>query len=251
MFKGSLGKDKIAAFMKPLSAITSFISDEHGGIVLNVNKEKKEANVRIVKNNTLLFVDYTKEIFGNFDITQDEKIGILKVPDFIKYFSVINDEKVDLRYEDSSKELFISSDNSEISFRTADTDIIKEGPSKFGGSSWVTGDIIIDAKLDKLQKAMSVLAAEECVFIKGSAADSSLSFTVKNSGVALNKFSLKISASVNTDFDAVYNKELLQLAFSLPATEKKFIISSRMMMIEGKTPDYTLTYFIARNTKKD
>lgn len=253
MFKGTLTKDKKADFVKVLGAVANFITDEDGGIIINLDKEKSEANIFAKKDSagTLIFVKYNSPMFSGFTIDQDEKVGVMKINDFIKYFSVIDEDKVDISFKDHVFSINGSDkdEGSEISFRTADVDLIKEGLKTFKGTTWFT-ELVVDEKFDKLKTAIDVLKEEECVFIKGSAQQGTVTFTVKSSGVEINKFMFTLKADVTQDFDTPYSKEYLQNVLRMPTKTVKISVADRFISVAGATDNYSITYYLARKTLK-
>lgn len=249
MMKVTFNKEKIRAFTKPLSALTSVVTDEDGGIIINFDKEKKDGLIAVKKDSygMIIIIKYKPELFENMDIDNNEKVGILKLGDFIKYFSIIDDDATEVVFKDNT--FTITSNESDFSFKIADTDMIKEGLKNFKGAAVLT-EMDVDAKFDRLKKAMGVLSTEDCVYIKGSSADSNVAFTVKNSNMEINKFNIKIPATVSSDFDSPYNKELLSLAFGLPTDTLKLSVAERFISFVGESKYYTMSYFIAKKTLK-
>lgn len=247
MFKLTFNKEKIRAFTKPISALTSVISDDDGGIIINFDKEKKDGLIAVKKDayGMIILIKYKPELFDNIVIDKDEKVGVLKLGDFIKYFSIIDDDNTAIEFADNT--FNIASNESNFSFKIADTDMIKEGLKNFKGATMLT-ELEVDAKFDRLKKAMGVLSTEDCVYIKGSVADSNLAFTVKNSNMEINKFNIKIPATVTKDFESPYNKELLSMAFDLPTDTMKVALAERFISFVGESKYYTISYFIAKKT---
>lgn len=249
MFKLVADKVKINHFIKPLQSLASFIKDDDGGIVLNFDKEKLESNIYVKKESdgVLVFVKYKKELLENLEIDKDEKVGVLKLSDFIKYFSVIDDDKTEISFENNN--LSIKTDNADITFKTADTDMISEGLKNFRAVTWLS-EIVIDEKFDKLKKAMNVLGNEDCVYIKGDVSLNKLIFTVKSSSLDINKFTIKIDSQVTKDFELPFNKEYLQIALACPSQTTKLFIGERLICINADNTYSNLTYFIAKKAIK-
>lgn len=249
MFKIKLHEDKLDLFLKPLNALTNIISDDHGGIVINLDKEKLEANI-YAKNDsmaTLAFIKYKSDMFTGAELDKDEKIGVLRLADFIKYFSVLDSKEIELFFDNNTFSL--TADDSDISFRTADIDMIKEGPKNFKGASFIA-EIEIDDNFNKIKKAMSALHEENCVFISGKSSENKIVFTVRDGTNELNKYKLKVTTTLSQDFEIVFSKEIFNIAISVPGDKKKLHISERFAMVVGETDLYTMTYFIARKVVK-
>lgn len=253
MLTGTLAKDKKVDFVKVLGAVANFITDDDGGIIINVDKEKLEANIFAKKDSagTLIFVKYNPSMFTGFTIDKDERIGVLKINDFIRYFSVIDEDKVIIKFDNNDFSITGADSGAEssISFRTADVDLIKEGLKSFKGTTWLS-EIIVDEKLDKLKTAMDVLKDEECVFIKGDAKQGTVTFTVKSSGVEINKFKITLAATVSQDFDTPYSKEYLQNVLKMPTKTVKIMVADRFISVYGVTDNYSITYYLAKKTLK-
>jgi hypothetical protein len=249
MLNISLGKDKISSFTKPLNALMQTITNDDGGIILNFDQKSKECNVYVKKDSigTLIFLKYKAALLQDMQIDKDESIGVMKISDFVKYFSIIDDSKIQMKYENSS--FALNGDDSECSFRTADVDMIKEGLKNFKGATYFA-EIAVDSKFDKLSKAMNVLAEEDCVFIKGSASESTVTFTVRSSGVELNKFCLKVITPVTQDFEIPYNKDILQTALNAPASNIKLSLAERFVSICADCDEFSMTYYIAKKAIK-
>jgi hypothetical protein len=250
MIKTKFNKDTIRSFTKPLNALTNLINDEDGGVIVNFDKENKTASISVKKDSSgfVGFVKYKTEAFRDLEIDKDEKVGILKIGDFIKYLSIVDDDDTKLEYDNNN--VGISSGDSEFSFKTADVDMIKDGPKTFKGFTFIA-ELPIDEKFEKLKKAISVLSNEDCVYIKGSATDSTITFTVKSSSMEINKFNIKIAApQVTSDFEIPFNKEYFSNALSIPVDAVKLSLTERFLSVSGETKHYSMAYYIAKKTIK-
>lgn len=249
MLKIVLNQEKIKAFCKPLVSLMNTIKDDDGGVILNVNKDSGEITISAKKDSvgTVIFVKYKKELFEGAEIDKDEQIGILKLSEFIRYFTVINDDKTELVFDNNK--FTVSSGEDNISFKTADVDMIKEGPKAFKGASWFS-ELIVDSKFDKLNKAMSVLNNEDCVYLEGDKDSGVITFTVKSSNIEINKFSTKIVTPVSQNFEIPFNKEYFTTALSIPTDTVKLSISERFINAQGDTKYFSMSYFVAKKTVK-
>lgn len=249
MMKIVLNQEKIKAFCKPLIALMNTIKDDDGGVILNVDKDTNEISISAKKDSvgTVIFVKYKKELFEGAEMDKDEHIGILKLSEFVKFFSIIADDKTELLFENNK--FTVTSGSDDLSFKTADVDMIKEGPKTFKGASWFS-EIPVDSKFDKLNRAMSVLNNEDCVYIEGDKDSGVVTFTVKSSNIEINKFSSKIMSPVTQNFEIPFNKEYLTTALAIPTDTVKLAISERFINTQGETKYFTISYFVAKKTVK-
>jgi hypothetical protein len=244
-----LNKEKIKAFCKPLMSLMNTIKDDDGGVILNVDKTTNEITISAKKDSvgTVIFVKYKKDLLEGIEIDKDEQIGILKLSEFIKYFSVIDDDKTELLFDNNK--FVLSNGDANLSFKTADVDMIKEGPKTFKGASWYS-EVVVDSKFEKLNKAMAALNNEDCVYIEGDKDSGVVTFTVKSSNIEINKFSTKIMSPVTQNFDLPFNKEYFTTALSIPTDSVKLSISERFINVQGETKYFSISYFVAKKTIK-
>lgn len=249
MMKIVLSKEKIKAFCKPLQSLMSVITDDDGGIILNVDKATNEISISAKKDSigTVIFIKYNKDLLEGVDIDKDERIGILKLSEFIKYFTVIDDDKTELVFDNNK--FVLSCGDANLSFKTADVDMIKEGPKTFKGTSWLS-ELEVDSKFEKLQKAMSVLSNEDCVYLTGNKDDGAITFTVKSSSMEINKFNTKVLTAVSQDFELPFNKEHFISALTIPTDTAKLAIGERFINVQGTTKYFSYSHFVAKKTIK-
>ncbi len=242
-------KEHVSAFTDPLNSLSKIIED---GVVLNVSAADKTISIYALNgpSGTMVHVTY-KELFNNFDITQDEKIGILKIPQMVKYFSILEQEKVNMQFENNVFSLANSLGS--VNWKTADSDMIKESPKTLKAITWwstVTVDSKTTSKFKTLLKAMSVLSEEDCVYVKGDKTAGTVTFIVRASGIEINSFTLDIPTQVDADFDTFYRKDVLEKALNTPSDSIMLSFSERMARMECKSKYVDITYYIAKKTSK-
>lgn len=249
MMKIVLSKEKIKAFCKPLQSLMSVITDDDGGVILNVDKTTNEISINAKKDSigTVIFIKYNKDLLEGVEMDKDEKIGILKLSEFVKFFSVIDDDKTEMVF--NNNEFAISCGDADLSFKTADVDMIKEGPKTFKGASWLC-ELEVDEKFEKLKKAMSVLSNEDCVYLAGDKDDGALTCTVKSSSMEINKFKTKIITTVTQDFDLPFGKDHFMSALSIPTDSVKLAIGERFINVHGTSKYFSYSHFVAKKTIK-
>lgn len=244
--KGTFTKENLEAFVGPLKSLADVMGDE--GVVLNVLAKEKTVQVFALNNSagTLVYVKYDPKLFEGFEFAdEDEKIGVLKVGDLVRYFSVLDESGVQLSFLD--KTLAISHEAGNLSFKTADPDMIQEAPKTFKGATWLA-EVDVDSKFSKLNKAMGVLAGEDCVFVTGSSSKGKIVLNVRSGNVEMNSFKLEVVAPVTNDFETAYRKDILQLVFRTPAESIKVSFSERLARFECANTLCSLTYFVAKKS---
>lgn len=244
--KGTFTKENLEAFVGPLKSLADVMGEE--GVILNILAEEKTVQVFALNNSagTLVYVKYDPKLFEGFEFADaDEKIGLLKVGDLVRYFGVLDESGLQLSFVD--KKLSLTHEAGSLSFNTADPDMIQEAPKTFKGASWLT-EVEVDTKFSKLNKAMGVLAGEDCVFVSGSASKNKVVLNVRNSNVEINSFKLEVAAPVTNDFETAYRKDILQLVFRTPAESIKVSFGERLARFECALKLCNLTYFVAKKS---
>lgn len=249
--KGQFGtREKLKAFIDPLVAASAIMADN--GVILNAVTADK--SVQMFAHNTdagtLIYLTYPKELFDGFTFAAtDEKIGIMKLSEFIKYFSVIEDDGVAMDFENNKFSLSYNTEH--LSFKTADADLIKEAGKNFKPASmkWFS-EVEVDKKFTKLIKAMNVLSNEDCVVVSGSKADSKVTFTVKSSTVDINNFKFEVDAAVTEDFSYPYIKNIFQLILATGSEKIKMSISERLIMFDCANKYSSMKFFLAKKVSK-
>jgi hypothetical protein len=236
--------EKITAFITPLKNLGDVMGDS--GVVLNVDKEEKTINIYAINSSagTLIYLKYIGGLFDNFTFAdQEEKVGVLKLSEFVRYFSVLDDAGVSLEFEDN---LFsIKHDGGALSFKTADPDVIKQAPKTFKGSTWFT-EFEIDSRFSKLHKAMNVLANEDCLFVNGVKDTNKVTMTVKSETIDINSFKVAFDNPVVQDFNSHYRKDVLQQIFKTPSESIKVSFADRLAKFECKSKFFEMTYYLAK-----
>jgi hypothetical protein len=216
------------------------------GVVLNVDKEEKTINIYAINSSvgTLIYLKYVGGLFDNFTFAdQDEQIGVLKLSEFVRYFSVLDDAGASIEFDNT---LFsIKHDGGTLSFKTADPAVINQAPKTFKGSTWLT-EFEINSRFSKLHKAMSVLSNEDCLFATGIKNDNKVTMTVKSATVDINSFKVTIDNPVTQDFECLYRKDVLQQILKTPSDSIKVSFSDRLAKFECKSKYYEMTYYVAK-----
>jgi hypothetical protein len=243
-------RDKLQAFLSPLQSAATIMHEN--GVILNAVVADKNVQMFSLNNEvgTLIHLIYNKELFDGFTFGDtDEKIGVLKLAEFIKYLSVIDDDGVNINYQNNK--LTLSHNSEALSFKTADPDMIKEAGKTFksSGITWFT-EIEVDKRFTKLLKAMSVLANEDCVFISGDKDKGKVTFTVKSSTVDINNFTFEVDAKVSSNFESPYLKEVLQLVLATSSEKIKLSISERLALFECTNKYSTMKFFVGKKVSK-
>lgn len=243
MIKGIFNKSQISEFLFPIQIVGSILDPkDDGGIILNFDKETKSIAIFTKKQSlgTIIFIKY-KDLINTFEV-DDEKIGIIKISEFIKYFSVIEDENTEIEFKDN---LFsIKDSDSEINFKTADISTINEASKNFKFSDWY-GNIIIDDKFKKLNKAIKLLSNEDYIYIEGK--DNKVSFTVRKSDLDNNKFKCAFDCTITKDFNLIIKKSLFQMATENKCKKINLKFAERFICVECETDFSTITFFVAKS----
>jgi len=215
-----------------------------GGILLKVQKDTMIINV--YQKNILTHV-VSRGIYNKFTMVDDTKIGILKPADFVKYINMFA-ENSSVSFEDNV--FTITNGDSDVSFRTADVDLIKEGPATFKGTTFVA-DVMIDSRFDRFAKAMSVLANEDTVNVKGDKATGKVTFKIANASMAVNTFKLVIDKiAVADDFEFKYSKEDFLAILQTPIPTKKMSFAEKLLRLECTSANLDITYYIPKKAAK-
>ncbi len=249
MIKGIFNKEQIQEFLYPLQFLNSIIDSKSSksGVIFNFDAETKEINV-YVKNaaiGTLVFLKY-KNLLNSFHVDND-KIGIINVSDFIKYFSIIDDDNTEIEF--NGNKFFIKDADSEISFQTADIDMIAEGMKTFKGQDWlVTTDY--DEKFNKLQKAIKSMVNEEYIFIKGEAATKKLHFIVRKKDLDTNNYKTSLDMDIKADIDVAVNKDYFQNVASIKCDSMELKLSDRLINFVCQRKNSEISVFIAKAVRQ-
>lgn len=248
MIKGIFNKDQIQEFLYPLQFLNTIVDSKSSksGLVFNFDAATKEINVYVTNMTlgTVIFLKY-KNLLNSFHV-DDEKIGIINISDFIKYFSIIDDDNTEIEF--NANKFYIKDGSSEISFQTADIAMIGEGLKTFKGQDWLA-ITPFDDKFDKLQKAMKSMVNEEYLFIKGDSVNKKLSFIVRKKDLDTNNYKTSIDLEIKTDLDLAINKEYFQNASSIKCDTMTFKVSDRLINFNCERKNSEISIFIAKATK--
>jgi hypothetical protein len=248
MIKGIFNKEQIQEFLYPLQFLNTIIDakSSKSGIIFNFDSINKEINVYVsnMSVGTLVFLKY-KNLLNSFHV-DDEKIGIINISDFIKYFSIIEDDNTEIEF--NNNKFYIKDGTSEISFQTADIAMIAEGLKTFKGQDWIISTEF-DEKFDKLQKAMKSMVNEEYLFIKTDSQNKKTNFIVRKKDLDTNNYKTTIDTDVKSDIEIAINKEYFQNASSIKCDSMNFQISDRLINFNCKRKNSEISVFIAKATK--
>lgn len=244
MIKGLFNKTQIKEFIYPLNVIANILDPkDDGGIILNFDKDKKDIKIYTKKHSigTIIFVTYN-DLINNFEIDND-KLGIINISDFIKYFSIIDDENTEIQFKDN---LFSIKDNdSEISFKTADLSTITEFNKNFNFKDFICEIELDDDKFKKLNKAIKALSSEDYIYIKGK--DNKIFYTIKRKDIDFNTFKWNFDATLKKDFEIIIKKDLYQMATTLNSDKKILKIAERFIMVESIRDNSSISMFVAKS----
>lgn len=249
MIKGIFNKEQIQEFLYPLQFLNSIIDSKSSksGVIFNFDAETKEINVYIKNQSisTLVFLKY-KNLLNSFHV-DTEQIGIINISDFIKYFSVIDDDNTEIEF--NGNKFFIKDSDSEISFQTADVSMISEGLKTFKGQDWLVSTDY-DEKFNKLQKAIKSMVNEEYIFIKGEAATKKLNVIVRKKDLDTNNYKTSLDVDVKTDFEVAVNKDYFQNAASIKCDSMELRLSDRLVNFVCQRKNSEISVFIAKAVRQ-
>jgi len=237
--------EMISSFIGPLKSLSDVMQDN--GVVLNVNAQEKTINVYALNSSlgTLVYLKYVG-LFDNFEFAKaDEKIGVLRLGDFVKYFSVLDEAGASIEFVDTV--FSINHNSGKMSFKTADPDMIDQAPKSFKGTTWYN-ETAVNQSFGKLNKAMNVLANEDCLFVKGTT-DNKIEFTVRSSSVDINSFKIQVDTPVSADFESLYRKDVIQMVFRTPCDSISVSFAERLARFDCKSKNYELTYYVAKKAQ--
>jgi hypothetical protein len=238
-------KDRVDAFTGPLKTLGSLIDE---GIVIRFSKIDDKVHCKVESINpskgTVVKTKYIG-VFDDFQTESDEvKIGVLKVNDFVALFGLFSDE-VEFNYNEEDKRLTLSSGSSSVSYQTADPDLIKEFNKPFPGKDWYT-TFNYGSEFASFNKGMSVLANEECIVIDGDPSTAQVNLTVKNRGLSINSYSTKVKAEVSEPFEIAFKKEVMQIVLGSKYETMKLSVCSTAIMAESISKTSETTFFVAK-----
>lgn len=235
-------KTQLDAFVQPLRDLSS-VMDENG-VVLNVSKDKKTINIYALNKSkgVYAFVSYKKELFDGFNFESDEKIGIYRLAEFVKFLSVLEESDITIEFKDTI--FSVSHELGVMSLKTSDATMIQEAPTSFKGAGWLS-ELAIDNRFSKLRKAMSALSNEDSVYVTGSTSKGTITFLVRSASNEANSYKLEIAAKPTQDFETVFGKDMLQnlLSFNTNFTAS---FSNRIVQLHSENEFSTSTYFVAK-----
>lgn len=249
MIKGIFNKEQIEEFLYPLQVLNTIVDSKSSksGIILNFDSATKEINVYVtnLSMGTVVFVKY-KNLLDSFHVDND-KIGIINIADFIKYFSIIDDDNTEIEF--NANRFLIKDGSSEIAFQTADIEMIKEGLKTFKGQDWLVSTEF-DQKFAKLQKALKSMVNEEYIFIKGDAETKKVNFTVRQKDLDANNYKCALDTEVKSNIELIIKKEYFQNATSIKCDTLNFKISDRLVNFECQRKNSEISIFIAKCDNK-
>lgn len=237
--------EKLESFLNPLKSLSNLMKDE--SVVINIDATNKTLNINALNSRALCFLKYNKDLFDGFTFNADKKIGIMKLQEFVKCLSVIQEEGVQIDFAESI--FSVSHSLGSIGFRTADPDMIKEGPSKFKGTTWYT-QFAIDKRFSKLQKAMSVLSSEDTLFISGDSEKAEVTIKIRSSSVELNTFKVIIANPVIQNFETAYTKEVFQMILNSSADSINVSFGEKVAEFVCKSKFCDSIYYLAKKAAK-
>lgn len=249
--KGSFtSREQLLGFINPLKNFAAIMGEN--GIVINFETKNNVVSASISAINqsagTVIKSVY-KTIFDAFTMTNDTcQIGILKIQDFVSLFTLVDDSKIDIEFDETTKEFKITQGKASVVYQTADPDLINQFKKPFNGTVWYC-NFMYDGAFDKFTRAMSVLSSEECVIVKGDAENAKVTLAVKNRAVAINSYTLDIDTNVSDDFDIAYKKEYLQTILSPKHDSTKLTFGERVVMIEVSDKYNDSVFYVAKMTK--
>ena len=242
-------KSLISAFTGPLSSLSRVT--EEGGITLHVSKADKTINIYALNQPAAIMTNIVyKDLFTNFEINEDEKVGILSIPKFIDFFDILDSDKVEINYD--SKLNSFSLDGGALGngvFKTADTDLIKDSPKSFKGYAWVAS-VEVDPNFAAFRRSLSKLGDEDCVMIVGDKAKGVITFTTRSSSVEINKFVFNVTTKVDADFSTFYSKKIFQDVISTPSEKMTISFADRLIKVESNSKHADIIYYVAKKAAK-
>jgi len=246
-FKGLFADTtKLSAFIQPLKEL-AFVMDDTG-VVLNISKT--DENVVIRAQNTakgiLAYITYKKELFAGFEFGSDEKIGIHRLADFMKFLSVMEEPGVQVEFQNTCFSIS-HADHGVMSVKTAEPSMIQEAPASFKGTTWFA-DVIFDTKFAKLKKAMTALSSEDSVSVVGNSTKNKLTFTVRGSSAELNTYKVEVPVTIKNDFETIYRKDVLQVVLS-SANVFTASFGEKLVRLQSSSEYSDATYYIAKKSK--
>ena len=247
--KGIFDAKEVSLFTSPLTSLSRIIKDGNG-IILNISKDNKNISIYSLNSEigVMVHMTYNAELFKNIDMSIDERIGILNIPQLVKYFQILDGDKVDMRFENNV--FFLANTAGTVSFKTADPDMMKEAPKNYKGSTWFI-EVKVDQSFQTLIKAISVLGEEEdCIVVKGNKEKGKVLFTVRSSGLEINSYKLEVSSTVNEDFETFYRKDVFEKVLTTKCDSIGMAFSERVARFECKSPHCDITYYLAKKQVK-
>jgi len=248
--KGSFnGLKDIEKFSSPLKVIGLLMGDN--GVNLSFFKDEDDNRVAMVparnKTTGVVIIHKWKNLFNDFDFdSDDERVGILKVNEFISRLGIFTDEKKEIEIEKTDDGILtLTQGQSILQFKTSDPELISEGKRKFKGADWI-GVLDYDERLTSFTNALKVMASEQYIFAKGIKDKGEIVLSVQNKDVQHNAFKIPVDAEVTEDFELVFKKENIQIILSSKPSNIKIRFSDRMMNIHAENDDEESDYFISK-----
>lgn len=244
MIKGLFNKVQIEQFLYPLKVLSKILDPkDDGGVILNFDSKTKSVAIYTKKQSQgmYIFIKYF-DLFDAFQI-DDEKIGIIKISDFINYFSVIDDNNTEISFSDNV--FYIKDDSSEINFKTADISNIAEGPKNLKTPIWLS-EIKYDSSFDRFEKAMKMFTNEDHIYMTGKSSENKIDFLVRKVDLDNNKFKCSVSSQTK-DFEMLVKKQLLQTAIDVKSNDIMIKVAERFISVESKTDYFSINFFIAKS----
>ncbi len=230
IFSGTFDKkENLEAFTNQVKYFIPFA--ESNGINLEVNDVDKVIKSSLMNKSLGVVINtVSKTLYDNFELTAGQKIGILKLSDFISMFNVFGGAGVNVKFVDNEFEIAdIANPDSVVSFKTADSSLIQE-------CSQI--------------RAMSILSNEDVVSMTGNATKNKVTFKVTNSNMSVNTFKLVIDTPVSEDFEVYHRKDMFLNMLKLPIDSKTLSIADRIIKVEYTSPTLDMTVYLAKKTSK-
>lgn len=245
-FKSS--KD-INGFVTPLKIIGSIVGN--GGLIISTNEESNKVSV-YAKQNTSIFIFHDwKKIFDDFTF-EDEEIGIYKIQEFCKIFSLIENKECDFNFDNKSGLVTISQDNMTFTCTTAeDRRGIKKASGIVQNIDYLC-DITFDNHFDKFTKALRVYTDEDYVFFTSNIAKNTIEISIKNRTNVRNYFKItldNIKYNTETDFEVIFKKESLISIFELVNKTVSISLTEKLCKIFIETETSDTTAYVACSRK--
>lgn len=243
-FSGFFEPEQLQNFLNPLIALSYLMKSE--GIVLNISKEKTLSIYALNPAEGFLgAIHYKSKLFSNFNIEENLEVGIIRLNEFVKFFSILdNKSNVYLEIHNGNKIILRQNGSGEVSYRAADISLIRQAPKK-------TPDIKIYSSLDiseftKLKKAMAVLSDEDCLFVSGDSEKNKISLNLRSDQVEMNAYKLKIDCPVSENFETIYKKPMWEVVLTLSLGTITANFSDRLVRFDCEDDNVSIKFYVAK-----